>query len=123
MAEPYHIMSKLRIDELSIEEIRDAVDFARHRGWEATDTGGIDVDGLRRLALYHIAEMIVDDWTSPYYGALPYLQAMRSLPSIDSSYGADTGDTIVAYFLANAATWRGAKARTIKAELRRRLAG
>ena len=32
-------------------------------------------------------------------------------------YGCDDADSIVIYFLANAQTWRGAKARAIKGEL------
>jgi hypothetical protein len=43
---------------------------------------------------------------------------MHSLDSIDEDYGADTGKSIVLYFLANAATWRGEDARRLKAELK-----
>jgi hypothetical protein len=57
-------------------------------------------------------------WPKPYFGAVPYLNAMFSLGSVKDNYGADSGTTIVLYFLANAGTWRGPDARRIKAELK-----
>jgi hypothetical protein len=53
-----------------------------------------------------------------HYGALPYLRAMDTLGSIDSSYGQDSARSIVLYFLSNARSWRGDDARRIKAELK-----
>jgi hypothetical protein len=64
-----------------------------------------------------IAVEICRDWQSPYFGAAPYLGAMRYLSSIDDMYGADSARSVVAYFLANAKTWRGETARRVKAEL------
>lgn len=54
-----------------------------------------------------------------YFGAVPYLQAMACITSVNDSYGWDSGDTIVRYFLANASTWRGDVAKRIKAELKK----
>ena len=71
--------------------------------------------------LYQLAETIRRDWTKPYFGAVPYLDAMRTLNSVGDSYGYDDGDSIVRYFLANAGTWRGEVAREVKAELRKRV--
>ena len=65
-----------------------------------------------------IAREIEKDWAKPYFGAIPYLNAMFTLNSIDAMFGADSAKSIVAYFLSNAQTWRGAKAREIKKELR-----
>jgi hypothetical protein len=65
-----------------------------------------------------IAHEIRREWRNPYFGAVPYIQAMYSLDSMDDRYGADCAESIVAYFLANAATWRGDAARRIKAELK-----
>jgi hypothetical protein len=65
-----------------------------------------------------IAKDISADWTKVYFGAVPYLEAMHQLNSIDDNYYYDTGKSVVRYFLANASTWRGDKARTIKAELK-----
>ena len=68
--------------------------------------------------IYTIASEILQDWKKPYFGAVPYLGAMQSLNGIDDAYGYDDARNVVAYFLANATTWRGAKAREIKAELK-----
>jgi hypothetical protein len=57
------------------------------------------------------------DWPKPYFGAVPYIGAMLSLDSIHDDYGADSGRSIVAYFLSNATTWRGEVARKCKTEL------
>lgn len=65
-----------------------------------------------------IAREIRADWTKPYFGAVPYLDAMASLDKITDSYYADSGQSIVRYFLANAGTWRGETARRVKAELK-----
>ena len=65
-----------------------------------------------------IAREIKSDWNKVYFGAVPYLDAMQSLNSIDDNYMYDTGKSVVRYFLANAGTWRGDKAREIKAELK-----
>jgi hypothetical protein len=65
-----------------------------------------------------IAKDISADWNKVYFGAVPYLEAMHSLNSIDDNYYYDTGKSVVRYFLANAGTWRGDKAREIKAELK-----
>ena len=57
--------------------------------------------------IYEIAEEIRADWkpVSPY--AKPYLDAMFSLNDISDDYFADSGKSVVLYFLSNAGTWRG----------------
>jgi hypothetical protein len=65
-----------------------------------------------------IAKDISADWNKVYFGAVPYLDAMHSLNSINDDYYYDSGKSVVRYFLANASTWRGDKAREIKAELK-----
>jgi len=69
-----------------------------------------------------IARDISRDWSKPYFGAVPYLDAMRQLQSVDDQYYYDSADSVVRYFLANAATWRGETAKRIKEELRTMLA-
>ena len=64
-----------------------------------------------------IAQDIQADWKKVYFGAVPYLKAMHSLETMQDMYGADDAKGIVLYFLANAQTWRGEKAREIKKEL------
>jgi hypothetical protein len=72
--------------------------------------------------IYDIAEDIFCDWSqigkgvSPY--AEPYLDALRTIESIDDKYIFDTADSVVRYFLANAATYRGEKAKQLKSELK-----
>ena len=65
-----------------------------------------------------IALEIRADWKSPYFGAVPYIEAMLSMSSPNESYGADSGKGILHYFLANAGTWRGPVARKVKAEIK-----
>lgn len=73
--------------------------------------------------LSSIARDIRADWKSPYFGAVPYLDAMANLDSIRDNFGFDNGESIVRYFLANAKTWRGPLAREIKTELKLILKG
>tara|TARA_A100000172_G_C2977345_1_gene88142 strand:+ start:287 stop:535 length:249 start_codon:yes stop_codon:yes gene_type:complete len=68
--------------------------------------------------IHAIATEIKRDWKKPYFGAAPYLDAMQSLSKITDCYGLDDAKGIIAYFLSNAQTWRGDKAREIKAELK-----
>jgi hypothetical protein len=70
-----------------------------------------------------IARDISRDWTKPYFGAVPYLDAMRSLQSITDKYYYDSAESVVRYFLANATSWKGETARSIKAELKTLLKG
>jgi len=68
--------------------------------------------------LYIIAEEIAADWKNVYIGAKPYLDAMSGLRSMNDMFLADTARSVVAYFLANAQTWKGETARRVKAELK-----
>lgn len=69
-------------------------------------------------SLSAIARDIRADWQTVNYAAKPYLDAMATLESIDNNYMFDSGRSIVLYFLANASSWRGDKARAIKSELK-----
>jgi hypothetical protein len=74
--------------------------------------------------LYEIASEIRKDWRATskngiYFGAVPYLDAMSTLNQISDNYGLDSGKSIVIYFLANAQTWKGEKAKAIKVELKK----
>lgn len=53
-----------------------------------------------------------------FYAAWPYLVAMADLNSIRDAYGADSAKSVVAYFLSNVGTWRGPRAKELKAELK-----
>jgi hypothetical protein len=78
---------------------------------------------MQKRSLSTIAREIRADWKKPYFGAVPYLDAMLSLDSIDDEYYYDSAETIVIYFLANAATYRGETAKRIKLELKAILKG
>ena len=76
---------------------------------------------MQNLSIAELAVLCRKDWKNVNYAARPYLEAMYSLSSIDDSYGFDSGRGVVAYFLSNAASWRGDVAKAVKAELKRRL--
>ena len=68
--------------------------------------------------LYEIAAEINEDWENVYFAAVPYLDAMRTLNSIEDNYMFESAKSIVLRFLSSASTWRGETARRIKAELK-----
>ena len=68
--------------------------------------------------LHVIARDIRKDWRKVYFGAVPYLDALQELDTVRDMYLHDSAASIVRYFLANANTWRGEAARTIKRELK-----
>jgi hypothetical protein len=78
------------------------------------------------MSISQIATIIRKDWKSHakngkiYFGAVPYLDAMHTMDKITDNYGADSGKSIVLYFLSNATTWKGETARNIKKELQKR---
>jgi hypothetical protein len=67
--------------------------------------------------LSSIARIIRTDWKKICFGAVPYLDAMECLTSIQDSYFEDSACSIVNYFLANAQTWKGETARAVKEKL------
>ena len=68
--------------------------------------------------LSEIGSEIYRLWPRQYFGAIPYLDALCEMDTIQDRYGCDSAVSIVRYFLVNASTWRGADARRIKAELK-----
>lgn len=69
-----------------------------------------------------IARDIRADWSKigkgVNYAAKPYLDAMGSLDKISDNYYCDDAKGVVLYFLANAGSYRGEKAKALKAELK-----
>lgn len=55
------------------------------------------------------------------YAAEPYLKAMLSLETIEDMYGLDTAESVILYGLSNMSTFRGPKAKELKAELKAHL--
>jgi hypothetical protein len=85
---------------------------------QATQSNETSVRPIRE-----IAREIRKDWKKPYFGAVPYLDAMSDLDKITDNYAHDSGSSIVLYFLSNAGTWRGEVAKRVKAELNSMLKG
>ena len=75
---------------------------------------------ITRASLRQLGRIISAHWPEPYFGAVPYIAAMQNSDD-DGRYYEDDASCLTMYFLSNAASWRGAIARTIKKELRRRL--
>jgi len=76
---------------------------------------------LSSLTISDIALIIANDWAKVNFAARPYLDAMFNLDSIKDMYYADTGRSVVLYFLNNASPWKGDTAKVVKAELKLRL--
>lgn len=76
---------------------------------------------LQRMTIAALADVTRRDWKKVYFGAVPYLEAMRSLTSVQDNYGMDTGRSVVTYFLCNAQTWHGPIAKAVKKELNARI--
>lgn len=70
---------------------------------------------MRKLS--EIAKEIRQDWKKVNYAAEPYLLAMRQLERVGDMYYADSAESVVLYFLANAQGWRGEIAKRVKKEL------
>lgn len=72
--------------------------------------------------LYEVAAEVKADWSKAksgvYFGAVPYLDAMSTLRTMDEDYYADPASEVVMYFLANATSWRGETAQRVKGELK-----
>lgn len=77
----------------------------------------VQIDKATR-PLHVIAREIYQTWEKPNFAAVPYLKAMRELTSMSDKYYEDSAQSVVAYFLSNATTWRGEDAKRIKAELK-----
>lgn len=78
---------------------------------------------METRSLSTIARDIKRNWPKVYFGAVPYLDAMGSLDTLQDRFYSDDAKTIVLYFLSNATTWRGPEAKRIKAELNAMLKG
>jgi hypothetical protein len=77
---------------------------------------------LTKLSIAALFRIVKSDWKKPYFGAVPYIDALITCQSMDSVYGVETARDLVPYFLANANTWRGETAKAVKLELKSRLA-
>lgn len=67
-----------------------------------------------------MAREIRAKWSKPYFGAVPYLDALAEVHTSDKNaqYLFEQVKDIVPYLLCNMDTFRGADARRLKAELK-----
>lgn len=67
-----------------------------------------------------VAREIRAKWSKPYFGAVPYLDTLEQVHTSDKNapYMVEQVKDIVLYLLCNMATFRGADARRLKAELK-----
>jgi hypothetical protein len=75
---------------------------------------------LKTCSIAALTAICETDWKNVNFGAVPYIEALRSMTSIRDAVGQDSGVSVVLYFLNNAKTWRGPVAQQVKAELRSR---
>lgn len=57
-------------------------------------------------------------WRQKFCYAVPYLEALGNLDSVNENYGWDNGRTLVNYLLANLNTYKGEKAKEFKSLLK-----
>ena len=73
---------------------------------------------LEKRSIRAIALDIRKDWVKVNYAAKPYLDAMLELDSINDKYYEDSAKSVVLYFLSNASSFRGERAKALKTELK-----
>ena len=71
-----------------------------------------------KRSIRSIALDIRKDWVKVNYAAKPYLDAMLELNSINDKYYEDSAKSVILYFLSNASSFRGERAKALKAELK-----
>jgi len=71
-----------------------------------------------KRSIRSIALDIRQDWVKVNFAAKPYLDAMLELNSINDKYYEDSAKSVVLYFLSNASSFRGERAKVLKAELK-----
>jgi len=78
---------------------------------------------LAAMDLQQLIAIVFDDWTAINPDAATYLQALDShdCAALNDRVGNETAELQVRYFLTHAGQWRGPVARSVKAELRKRL--
>jgi hypothetical protein len=73
--------------------------------------------------IYEIAREIKNIWRTQgkgiYFGAASHLDALLSIDKPTDIYISESGKWIAAYFLANAATFKGEDAKRLKLELKK----
>ena len=73
---------------------------------------------IENRSIRSIALDIRKEWVKVNYAAKPYLDAMLELNSINDKYYEDSAKSVILYFLSNASSFRGERAKALKAELK-----
>jgi len=73
---------------------------------------------IEKRSIRAIALDIRKEWVKVNYAAKPYLDAMLELDSINDKYYEDSAKSVVLYFLSNASSFRGERAKALKTELK-----
>ena len=86
----------------------------------------LNTDTIQQFTLSELANIALADWPRKpnfCFAARPYLEALLDVnqKSISGSYGYDSVQGIVLYFITNTSAWKGDVARLVKGELKRRL--
>lgn len=87
-------------------------------------THGLTVADVEAMNDAELVRLIRRDWTNVWFGAEPHLGAMEATTAANpetglrDAYGYDSPGAGAAYFLANAAQWKGETARVVKAALK-----
>lgn len=71
--------------------------------------------------LNEVIQDIKKHWKKPYFGAVPYLEALSKCQKITDTYMFEDAASLVNYLLANMQTFRGEKAKELKNELKEML--
>ena len=78
-----------------------------------------EVEEIPPRSISEIAREIKKEWVKPSSSAIPYINAMLTMNTIDdNNYGYDTARDIVTCFMCNATHFKGEAARRIKSELK-----
>lgn len=89
-----------------------------------SETPKFEQPDYSKMSLSELAAIIRKDWSKQGKGvsihAKDWLYALSTLQTIKDSFMAESGRTVVAYFLSNASTWKGDVAKAIKKELTKR---
>lgn len=81
------------------------------------------MQSIQNRPLWAISKDIRANWKNPYFGAVPYIDALSQLDNVGDKFGFDDAKSLIMYFLANASTWRGDDAKRIKSELKAIIGG
>jgi hypothetical protein len=73
---------------------------------------------IEKRSIRAIALDIKKEWPKVNFAAKPYLDAMLELDSVNDKYGFDNARSIILYFLSNASSFRGERAKALKTELK-----